>query len=160
MLMKITVFNCNSAQALCERSANLRCRIGRSLRGIDTVEPNLYPYTRFVPRRTDPIAVVRRKIDSLDFNGSNFSKIDTLVSLPCRQGRSRCRQGSNCFLVDGMYLIQRALCQIGLHNPMWFNTPPGTHYKKNSRNNFSDAPDQNCIRQPELQDADQNSSIE
>ncbi len=68
---------------------------------------NLYPYTRYVPRRTDQIAVVRQKIGSFDFNGSNFSRIDTLVSLPCRQGRSRCRQGNDCFLVDRLYLIQR-----------------------------------------------------
>jgi len=73
---------------------------------------NLYPYTRYVPRRTDQIAIVRQKIGSFDFNGSNFSRIDTLVSLPCRQRRSRCRQGNGCFLVDRLYLIQRfVLCK-------------------------------------------------
>ena len=80
--------------------------------GINRAGRNLYPYTRFVPRRTDPIAAVKRKIDIFDFNGSNFSGVDTEVSLLCRQGRSRSKQGSDCFLVDGMYLIQRlVLCQ-------------------------------------------------
>lgn len=66
----------------------------------------LFLYTIYGPRRINPIAVMRQKIDIPNFNGTNFSGIDTLMSLPCCQGRSYSKQGSDCFLVDGMYDLE------------------------------------------------------
>lgn len=41
----------------------------------------LFLYTIYGPRRINPIAVIRQKIDIPNFNGTNFSGIDTLISL-------------------------------------------------------------------------------
>ena len=43
------------------------------LTGINRAGRNLYPYTRYVPHRTNQFAIVRREIDFFDFNGFDYS---------------------------------------------------------------------------------------